>query len=329
MGKISLKNNGLPMFAYPESDLNGKGAIMMDSFYFNSAFEVDGKILGIQWHQQTNVLPNGKSVSVEFDVMDGNERTYSPHAGVYPFGNEAGADKDKFRVFSPLGTVEGDSKRMTAELKDGNTSMSLVFENESQVLYNGTMGMIRFLGTDSYEFAYPNMNVSGKVVYNGKKYIIKNKKAWFDRQWSFEPNGIESVVAVPGMAKLSWLWMGVNLCDDGSESISLWDAYGAKGRNCFATIAYKNGTNINYLMDVEYSGLWTSEKTGNTYPAAVKISVPEADLFMTCTKMIDDPEAASDFVSGCQGLVKVEGKYKGRDFTRYAVQEIVGNLCGE
>lgn len=328
MSRNSMKNNGLPMFADPVKDLNGKGAIMMDSYYFNAAFEAEGKILGIQWHQQTNDTPAGKNVSVEFDIMDGSEHSYSPHATLLPLGKDAGADEKSLRVFSPLGVVQGDSHRMSAKLRDGDDGMDLVFDIQPQILYNGAMGMIRFLGTDSYEFAYPNMVMNGTVTYKGKVYTVKDQKAWFDRQWSFKPNGIESIVAAPGVTQLSWLWTGMNLSDDGTESISLWDAYGAKGKNSFATIVYPDGTNINYLMDIDYGDLWVSEKSGNTYPRTVRISVPKAGLTMTCRAMIDDPEAVSPLVSGCQGLVEVTGTYKGKEFRRYTIQEIVGNLCG-
>lgn len=329
MKKNLLPNNGVPMFAFPAQDLPGKGVIMMDSFYFNATFKAAGKQMGVQWHQQTNVTPMGPCVMAEFAISDATEHTYSPHAVVVPYGEAAGAAEDKFYVFSPLGVVEGDETQMTAKLSEGDCAMDLTFKINPQVIYNGSMGMIRFLGTDSYEFGYPNMDINGVVTYKGKEYKIENEKAWFDRQWSFEPNGIESIVPMPGMALLSWMWIGMNLTEDGSESVSLWDAYGAKGKNCFATIVTADGTNRNYLMDVEYDNLWVSEKTGNTYPKTTKISIPDADLFFTCTSLIDDPESASDFVSGCQDVVKVIGTYKGQPIERIVGQEIVSNLCGE
>lgn len=329
MRKNLLPNNGVPMFADPVVDLPGKGSIMMDSFYFNSAFELDGQILGVQWHQQTMKTPLGAFVMAEFAVSDGTAHDYSPHATVVRYGKKAGADRDKLRVFSPLGIVEGNEKAFTAKLSDGDCSVDLTFEIQPQVLYNGTMGMIRFLGTDSYEFAYPNMNMSGTIRFRGKEYIVRDQKAWFDRQWSFEPKGDESVVPMGGKKLLSWLWIGMNLTDDGTESVSLWDAYGARGKNSFATIVTADGINTNYLMDITYEDLWTSQKTGNTYPRAVKVAIPEADLFFVCKSLIDNPESVSKMVSGCQDIVSVTGTYRGKELHRVVGMEIVSDLCGE
>lgn len=329
MRKDLLANNGIPMFAYPQEDLFGKGAIMMDSYYFNAGFTIEGKPMGIQWHYQTNITPMGPVVTSEFAISDGEAHEYSAHADMTPLGEAAFAAEDRFYVKSKLGVVEGDARKFTANLSDGDCGMNLTFEVGPQTLYNGTMGMIRFLGTDSYEFGYPNMDMNGIVIFKGKEYKIKNKKAWFDRQWSFQPNGKESIVPIPGQTLLSWMWMGMILKDDGSESISLWDANGARGKNRFATIVYADGTNRNYLMDVTYDNLWVSEKTGNTYPKVAKISVPDADLEFTTTSLIDDPESASDMVSGCQDLVKAEGTYKGEAFERIVGMEIVSDICGD
>ena len=329
MRKDLMPNNGVPMFVDPAVDLYGKGAIMMDSFYFNAGFVIDGKPMGLQWHHQTNATPMGPVIMSEFAISDGEERAYSAHGDVVPMGPEAGAAEDRFYVYSKFGVVEGDSKQFTAKLQDGDCGMNLTFTVGPQTLYNGTMGMIRFIGTDSYEFGYPNMDMNGTLTFKGKEYKIENQKAWFDRQWSFEPNGIEAVIPIPGQTLLSWMWMGMILSDDGSESISLWDANGAKGKNRFATIVYPDGTNRNYLMDIEYSDLWVSEKTGNTYPRTTKISVPDADLSFTCTSLIDDPESASAMVSGCQDLVKAVGTYKGQAFERIVGMEIVSDICGD
>lgn len=329
MRKNLLPNNGLPMFAHPETDLFAHENPMMDSWYVNAGLEIDGEILGIQWHQQSQQTPMGEFCMAEFAISNGKTHEYFPYGSMVPVSEVAGADKDKLNVFSPLGVLSGDSNEMELHIASEDVKLDITLKNNGQILYNGTMGMIMFLGTDSYQFSYPNLDMNGTLVIGDKEYKIENQKAWFDRQWSFTPIPGESVIPIPGNKVLSWMWIGMNLTEDGTESVSLWDAYGKNGKNAFATICYEDGKNVNYLMDVEYDDIWKSEKSGKYYPRTLRVNIPEAELSFTTESLIEDPESVHEMISGCQDLVRIRGTYRRKQIERVIGLEIVGDLCGE
>lgn len=330
MRKNFLPNNGLPLFVDIENDLTAKEETLFDSWYVNSAIQCDGECFGIQWHHQSQQCgPAGTMVMAEFAIMNGTTHEYIPNAVTLPISENNGADRDKLNVYSPLGTLTGDRNKMYLKLNADNCALDVELVVNPEILINGTTGLLHFIGSDSYEFSYPNMDMNGTLTINGKTYEIKNQKAWFDRQWAFNSIDTESVLPIPGRKQLSWFWLGLNLNSEGTESISLWDAYGAKGRNAFATISTKDGRQKNVLADITYDDIWQSKTSGRHYPKKIFISIPEEDIKLELQSIIDNPESASDEISGCQDLCEVSGSYKGKDIKKLTVLEIVGDLCGE
>ena len=175
------------------------------------------------------------------------------------------------------------------------------------------------------------MAISDTLTMEGKTYQIKNATAWFDRQWGLELSKTESVGKMNGMFQQSWLWLGMTLNEKNTEAISLWDAYLVNGRHNFATFIHEDGTQNNTLAEITYEGVWTSKKSGNRYPRVIHIKVPQEELDITLTSMIDDPEFVRDKMGlcGCQNLCTVTGTYHGNPIQRDVVLEMINNVCGD
>lgn len=330
MRKNLLPNNGVPLFIDDAEDLTAKKDVLFDSWYVKAEVETDGGHIGIQWHHQTqNVAPGQDIVVAEFAIMNGTTHEYLPFGAGGPVSEENGASAEELKVVSSLGIFTGNKNKMELHLASDTASLDVEMVSCGELLTNGTTGLLHFIGSDSYEYSYPNMDMNGTLKIREKTYEIKNAKAWFDRQWATMRIDTESILEIPGKKHLSWLWLGMPLTEDGSENISLWDAYGAKGRNAFATIQWKDGTQDNVLCDIAYDGIWKSEKSGSHYPKTVSISIPKAKINLKLESVIDNPESASDLTSGCQDLCHVTGNYGSQKIDRYNVLEIVGDLCGE
>lgn len=331
MRKNLYENQGIPLYVNAKKDLPAQKNAGIDSWYVISNFECNGEQLGFMWHQQIiDAGPAGRFNTAEFLLMNGNKNIWSNNSIAVPVSEQTGADYDKMRVYSSLGELEGDTSRMTLKLQVEDGALDVVLTPKKEVLYNGTTGMLQFLGDiDSRQFSFPNMGIEGTFTLRGTEYKIQNATAWFDRQWGFSGN--PNTGDATGMAKTSWLWLGMALNADNSGAISLWDSYGKDGRFAFATILNKNGTQVNVVADITYDKIWTSEKTGNTYPAVVNISIPTEDLQMTLTSLIDKPEFSREGndIAGCQSFCKVTGSYKGEPIDRCVILEMVGDLCGE
>lgn len=323
------ENNGIPLFVDDEEDLAAKPNAVTDSWYVISNFECDGKQLGFMWHQQINTLgPDQKIQTIEFLQMDAEENVWSNNSFAEPISETSGADADRLHVYSSIGELSGDSSQMTLKLEVENGSLDVTLTPRDDILYNGTTGLLYFLGgQDSYEFAYPNMDITGTFTLDGTEYTIENATAWFDRQWGaeYDPEAAASEESTTN----AWLWLGMPLGEDSECAISLWDSYNSRdGRYAFATILREDRTQINVKADVTYSRIWQSEHTGNQYPYDVHISIPEEELELTLTSLIDEPEfyREGNPISGCQSFCKVTGTYRGETIDRYAILEMVGDL---
>ena len=328
MRKNLLPNNGVPLFVDCEKDLppHVLDGGLFDSWYICATLDQDGKKLGIQWHHQIQETPQGIVTLSEFAISDGTTHKYFPHGLCLPLSPENGADRDKLNVYSNICSLTGDRNKMQFKVMADDCSMDVTLEG-GDVLYNGTMGMVRFLSADSYQYSFPNMKMNGVLKIGDTEYRIVDQTAWFDRQWSIVSHPGEHIMEVPGCVRLAWLWFGLNMPN--GEHFSLWDAYGCRGKEAFATIASPDGSQRNVLIDVTYSDIWTSERTGCHYPRTVEVEVPSEDIHLKLTSMIDNPEADTVVVNSCQDLCTITGTCKGLPVDDLVVLEIVGDICGE
>ena len=269
--------------------------------------------------------------TAEFLITNGSKNLCKHNAFTELEGPQFGSDSDRLHVYSSWGCMEGDHTKMTLKLQTGTEAVDVTLIPTEQVLYNGTTGLLHMGTNDSYQFSFPNMKISGTFTLEGKTYEIKNATAWFDRQWGFNLSTTETVGKVPGMFQQSWLWLGMTLNENHTEAISLWDVYLAEGRHTFATFICENGLQFNIPAEVTYENIWTSSKSGNSYPRIINISIPEEELELRLVSMVDDPEFVREKMGmcGCQNLCTVTGSYHGNPISRDVVLELLNNVCGE
>lgn len=334
MSKNSRKNLGLPLYVDYKEDLASKPGI--SSWYVICNFEAEGRQLGFMWHQQLFPAADHTTMlaTAEFLLMNGSDNTWIDNEASEPVSERIGAASDKLYVFSPLGTLSGNHEKMNLKLSVEKGSLDVVLTPRKHVLYNGTTGRLNFCGMDNYQYAFPNMDIEGVFTLNGKSYPITNATAWLDRQISYgldQGAFVKSNDPTVKFAPPSWLWLGVALGKENHEAISLWDTYIGEERHGFATVLNQDGTLMNVTADVTYDDIWVSTRTGNHYPAVVQIAAPAISLDLKLTAMIDEPEFVHKNVNiaGCQSLCRLTGSYKGEKVDRYAILEMVGDICGE
>lgn len=303
---------------------------VVDSWYIISNFEDKGKILGLQWHVQT--MDNCKAISVEVMLNNATDNICISNEMTAPASEKNGVDKDRIHVFCDWGELIGDVNHMTLKMDvpEGSINISI---KPRDVLYNCATGFLPIAGGVCLQFAYPNMEVEGTVTIKGETYEVKNTTAWLDRQSQNGVNdGINSVAPTDaGQYHLSWLWLGLPLGEKHDEAISLWDSCQADGRYCFATIMKRDGSHICAPTNVTYDEIWTSSRSGNSYPKKVHVSLPSQELELDVQALVDDAEYVHEGINlaGCQVLSKVDGTYQGTKVDSYVLLELINDVCGE
>lgn len=338
MRKNLLKNDGFPYSVDVASWLKPIKNSCTDSWYVKAEFQADGRQFGFTWHEGTTLVPNPQNpaeqvtiVSAESLFMDVSNDLFISNDITTPPDEKNGVALERMRVFSNWGELSGDEKKMRLDLVIGDNEVHVDLEYNDEVMLNGGIGLIEFGSESSYEYAFPNMKMSGSVTIQGHTYQLDNAYAWFDRQVGLinqkdEPRLLEA-------GKSCWMWIGMPRLNGARGALSLWDVYNPGRRNAFATVVHEDGTERNVDCDITYDDVWTSEKTGFSYPRTINIDMPAEDIHfkMTCMSGGTNQEFARDpkGLSGCQCLYHAVGSYKGIPIDRAANVEMIGDLCGE
>lgn len=328
MRKNLLPSQGIPRFVNAERDLIAKHNTNFDSWYIIANWEYEGNQYGFEWHDQTL---GDKFVTTEFFLMDETRNIFKNYAFDAPVdGVTFGVDYDKLRVFTPAGGITGNREEMKLHMENEGNIVDVVVRPGDTVLYNGTVGLLPFLGSDSYQYAFPLMEIEGTMVLEGKTIPIQNTTAWFDRQWGLQSNNDAIFAAHPGM-RMAWTWLGIVLNGGKEGVVSLWDSYASEGHSSFFTAVKANGLQYTEECEVTYNDIWVSDKTGNSYPKSVNFKCDRVGMDLTAEFIPKDPEFARQTIPihGCQSLCKVKGKFDGHEINQYQILELINDVCGD
>lgn len=332
MRKNLLENKGLPLSVNQIKDLPAISGTTMDSWYIITNFECEGEKIAFEWHQQTIQAGPMRVVTAECLLQNASKDICYHEALTQPVSDKNGASETELKVYSDWGIMQGNRDRMEFDLTLPHGKFKAVVTPKKEVLYNGTTGLLHFIGQDSYEFAFPNMDIEGTLTIDGKEYEIKNTTAWFDRQWGFTVSDTDTVgdFGDESKYKCSWIWLGLPLNEH--EAISMWDAYQSDGRHAFVTILKENGLQYNLPAEITYTEIWKSEHSGKSYPKKFEVRIPGEEIELTIESYIKDPEFVRNGgkgLCGCQPLCKVTGTYHGTAIERNNIVEMIEDVCGE
>jgi predicted secreted hydrolase len=318
---------GTPLYVDTTKDLVSHTDTFIESWYVNAAFESRGKVVGFEWHQGLTAMGS----TTEFLVMNGTDDIWRPYAAAEPASATVGASTTELSVYSSVGSLSGDRSEMRLKAQNGNNAVDVVMRPQATELYNGTTGLLPFLGTDTYEYAFPNMVTTGTVTIDGEVFPVDTDAVWFDRQWGtaagLTPEDLMRNAAVVNEAH--WTWLGLGFGDGNRQAISFWDVMGAEARWTFLTYLREDGLQINAEAQVEYDKVWTSSDTGQQYPGRVRITAPKLDLDIVLTALLSKPEFVypqGQGHSGGQSLCHVVGHMGSTPIDSHVLLEMIGGI---
>ena len=334
MRKNLLKSSGFPMPVDPNHDLGRIAWAASDSWYIKCVFKSNGKQLGFTWHQMINTQPDGTQfVSLESVFMNATDDVWIHKNAAIPVSDTANADADRLNVFTPYGGVTGDMQGMNLTYDFEGQRIDVHLTPTGEIEHQGATGLMDYGSLQSYEYGLVNMAATGTVTIDGVTYPLEEGSAWFDRQYGTLNQKQEPPLFVPGVA--SWLWLGIDNLTNQGGAVSFGDIYNPGSRMSFATFLHTDGTEVNVDADIKYDDIWTSSKTGFSYPRTISIDVPTEDFNVKLTSMAhtEDIEfvmpGENKGLSGCQCLFKMSGAYHGKKLNHACIVETIGDLCGE
>jgi predicted secreted hydrolase len=208
-----------------------------------------------------------------------------PETFTQPPWTMAGADGTD-RLAATLSAAEA-----TAAGVDGRLTLQLDLAATKPPALHDTDGWIDFgPAGGSYYYSRTAMAASGSLVL-GERTLDVDGSGWFDHQWG-------DFIAVGGGG---WDWFAVNL-DDGTDlTLSLVRDADGSYPLVYGTLVDADGRSRHLPPDaftVEVTDDWTSPRTGATYPAGWRVSVPSEALEIELEPTVADQELDTRATTG-------------------------------
>ena len=170
---------------------------------------------------------------------------------------------------------------------------------------------------ERYNFTWHGKSRARRLALQGQSWQVSGL-SWFDHEWS-------TSALAPGA--VGWDWVGLHL-DDGRDLMlaQIRRADGGLEAASAGTLVEPDGTVLALsAQDFQMQPLdyWRSERSGARYPVRWRIQVPELELELTLTAMVEDQENPFNVVYW-EGAVRVEGTRRGSPLGGYGYLEMTG-----
>ena len=214
-----------------------------------------------------------------------------------------GADPQRPETFTqPPWTMTGSdgADRLAATLTpseasaagfDGTVSFTLEVEAMKPPALHDTDGWIDFgPAGGSYYYSRTAMDATGTLTLGDRELRVEGS-TWFDHQWG-------DFIAVGGGG---WDWFAVNLDDGTDVTLSLVRDADGSYPLVYGTLVDPDGGTRHLPADafaVEATAEWMSPRSGATYPAGWRISIPAEDLEIELQPTVADQELDTRATTG-------------------------------
>jgi predicted secreted hydrolase len=225
----------------------------------------------------------------------------------------------------PRATISGGLSAAEAVAAGGGFRLGLTLtEQRPPVLHDGD-GFVDFgPAGGSYYYSRTRMGAAGTLVLDGETLAVDGS-AWFDHQWG-------DFISVGGGG---WDWFAVNLDDGTDVTLSLVRAADGSYPLAYGTLVRPGSTgDTDRLVGLDQSAftvdrtaIWTSLRTGTTYPAGWRIGIPSEDLVVELTPTVADQELDTRATTGVvywEGSQRVSATRAGETLGGQAYVELTG-----
>ena len=239
----------------------------------------------------------------------------------------AGAEANPFRVWLDDWVIEGlpgmcrGCLDIQMQAATSEFSLSLKLSSKKPVVLHGDRGFSR-KGTEqdnaSYYYSLTRMATSGQLTLNGKEYSVSGT-SWMDHEW---------FTSALGENQVGWDWFSIQL-EDGKEIMyfQLRNENDEVTENSEeGTLVYPRGDWIQLTgQDVRLTKIrtWKSEKSESEYPVDWKLEIPEHELSLMLSAVIDNQERIES-LKYWEGAIRVVGQEGGEKIVGSGYLEMTG-----
>lgn len=304
------KRPNLPLFVDPREDMGPQGA-PAESWFVFSNLRAGGREFGVVVHFLKTPFDASPTVAIA-DVGGGRFFLDEDQKGKLtrtPDGFQVVGDNLRW-------TANENSMQIEGRLAGGEV-FNLKTRREGPTLaYNGT-GYFPLIdnAVPTWQYAYPKMETAGTLTIDGVVHEVSGN-SWFDRQW------FRSLSRDFASGRAHWTWIATILPN--GDVLAVWNVINKRERT-WANILKPDGTLI--VADAEplrqnLSALWTSARSGVTWPGQWRIIIPGTRTELTVVSTADGQETFKHNPR-LEAVVHITGTHEGNAVTSVGYAEIV------
>jgi len=234
----------------------------------------------------------------------------------------AGAQADPFRVWIDdwqLAASGSDNTQWQLRAADDEFGIEFSLSPVKHPVLQGIEGLSQKsdeVGNASYYYSITRFETAGTMTIGSDEFAVSGL-SWLDREWS-------SSALSP--KQKGWDWFSLQL-SDGSDLMfyNIRKTDGSQDVHSAGTWVNQNGeagTIGSDEIDIDVTDEWRSPDGGN-YPAGWTVRLPQRNLFLTITPVLDDQELSTT-VRYLEGAVDVSGERMGQPVTGRGYVELTG-----
>ncbi|MEE9356191.1 MAG: lipocalin-like domain-containing protein [Methylococcaceae bacterium] len=251
------------------------------------------------------------------------ERFYTQEKFSRAANGLAGAKKDRLHVWLhdwQASTKRGKDSMIELKAAGNEFNIQLQLEPLKPIMLQGDNGLSQKSdkpGNASYYYSYPRLATTGKLFINDLVHIIEGT-SWMDREWS---------TSALSKDQIGWDWFALQL-DDGTE-LMLYQFRrkdGLTDRHSSGTLFTQTSDKIPLTLKsktIQVTDHWTSPHSKITYPSGWEIHIPEQQLRLTVTPLINDQELNTRF-RYWEGAVSIQGTKQNHPISGQGYVELTG-----
>ena len=324
--------------AYPAVDVD-KDLCYQKNYQVNSWFYVargnceENEIVFL-YHASTYKFPGQAGILIS-NLTFNNQTTGERHVEsvVYPL-EQVEFGEDRLYIKCPNAEVSGDINAMYVKADTSIGSIDVKIVPVEYPLYNSRTGRYIMLDLDIHQYAFPNMETTGKINIKGKDYDF-NGNSWLDRQWQIDLSMIdpENPPEMDLTIFPTWGWFAMTL--ETGENLSIWFPKDKGKWHAWATVLYPDGMHTLVHVDnvFETADNWFHhEDSPYTYATKYTVRIPEYDAELVVTSGPIDQEIRNDVAAAFniyEGTCSVTGTWKGKPIKGVAFLEMIGTWIKE
>lgn len=213
-------------------------------------------------------------------------------------------------------------QRLTARAAgaDGPVAIDLTLRETRAPVLHGIDGLHQKgpeAGNASYYYSLVRLETTGTVTSVGRTFDVTGR-SWMDHEF-----GTSALTA----GAVGWDWFSLQF--DNGAILMLYEirlANGGVNPNIKGTLIGPDGVQQLVSEDdfeLTPTGVWTSPRTGITYPSGWQLTLPELDIALTIAPLLADQEMNVSFVYW-EGAIAAAGVMRGDEVTGRGYAELTG-----